>query len=89
MHPCSGDRPPGTGASGDCHLSAYKLHHHDHVMFSRGFSLFWRNGEPGSSDLHKCGHVDKTPPNCSQSSAYDCATVTKLVTDVFYYSMET
>ena len=33
--PCSGDSPPGLGAYGDCHLSAYKLHHHDHVMFSK------------------------------------------------------
>eukprot|EP01043_Picozoa_sp_COSAG02_P052123 COSAG02_NODE_5573_length_4221_cov_5.669335_3_plen_388_part_00 len=86
--PCSGDSPPGLGAYGDCHLSAYKLHHHDHVMFSKasgGMKLEWRNGEPGSRDAHKCGHVDEPFPHCSPIEPYNCGAVVHLITDVFYY----
>jgi hypothetical protein len=90
--PCSGDSLPGTGVNGDCHLSAYKLHHHDHVMFSAetgGMKLEWRNGEPGSSDGavgSKCGHVDRPFPHCSHAATpYKCDVTLHLITDVLYY----
>lgn len=88
--PCSGDSPPGIGVNGDCQLSAYKLHHHDHVMFAKasgGMKLEWRNGEPGSTDggVPKCGHVDKPAPRCPPDQPYDCDVALNLIADVFYY----
>ena len=53
---------PGNTAMPNSHVSFYKLHHQDPLMFSQGFTLEWRNGDitdPVSGE--KCVREDGEP----------------------------